>query len=257
MWSVWSKTVDLYLSATCSMLRWAHQPVVVVTHPATLPLDRVLSRIKDAAQATAPRSPNVLRGTKLRVMLGGSLCPPVNLLVPTGIKNWQELQMLAQANAAQQLGINAQQTACEWDHRATSINAAMPLAWVQGLQDWAQGERAKVVSMQPIWAVATQSLLVRQGTVRALWLQEQDGVSLLACPASIATPSYGADTMHPTHHGAFLTTPSDAITSDTASHWLAAQRISPAETLRLAFSDAAKPAINGVPSRWREHWGVA
>jgi hypothetical protein len=257
VWSVWSKTVELYLGATYSMLRCAHQPVVVVTHPATLPVDRVLLRIKEAAQAAAsPRSQNLLHGANLRVLVGGSLCPPINLLVPTGIKNWQELQVLAQANVARQLGINAQQTACEWDAHATSINAAVPFAWVQGLQDWAQRERAKVVSIQPLWAVATQSRLARQGTMRALWLQEKDGISLVACPSSVTARAPSAGVHHPTPHSVFLATPTDATTTDTATRWLAEQGIAPPETLKMTFDDVARTAINGTPNLWREHWGV-
>jgi hypothetical protein len=256
VWSVWSKTVDIYLCATGCMFRCGQQPAVVLAHPASLPLDRVLGRLSDAAQANASGGKSQLRGAKLRILLGGSLCPPVPFTPPAGIKNWQELRLLAQSNAAQPLGTPAAQTLCEWDDRQLGLHAALPLAWMQGLQAWATREKAQITAINPVWAIATQSKLAQASRVRALYLQEKDGITLLANPYSHQALADATTASHPALLGVFLTNTAEPTTLDAAQQWLSHYGIAAPEVLKLSFGALAQPALQGAPSAWNNYWGT-
>jgi hypothetical protein len=205
VWSVWSKPVALYISATCSMVKAAGQPALVVPHPATLPLDRVLSRITEAVSDSGYAG--VLKRASLQVTLGGSVCPPLTCPIPAGINSWQELKLIANASAAQQLGIAATDLVCEWSPNAPGLISAIPLWWMQSLQEWAGKQHAKVVSAQPLWAVATACKLARQRSIQGLCVVEDDGAVSLTSPhiasddTSILKMKFGPSVQPPLHHG--------------------------------------------------------
>jgi hypothetical protein len=257
VWSVWFNTVDLFIGATYSMLKVAQKPAILVPHPASLPLDRVLGRMREAAQASAPKHhQNKLNGARLRVMLGSSICPPINFTPPKGIKNWQELQLAAHANAVQSLGRSLQPLQCEYDANVPGVTTSMPLPWIQNLHSWAKTEHAKIVSIKPIWAVATQSKLVRAKAVRALWLQEPEGITLVSCQQPSSTQAQG-QLAQQQDQCIFLSNSVSAENTDAALLWVAKNAVSQQSTLKLAFSDAAKPLITGAPPLWRDHWSRA
>jgi hypothetical protein len=258
VWSVWSKTVDIYLSATGCMFQCGQLPAVVLAHPASLPLDRVLNRLSEAAQANAASGgKSMLHRTKLRIVLGGSLCPPIPFTPPAGIKNWQELSLLARSNAAQPLGIPAAQTLCEWDDRQAGLHAALPLAWMQGLRAWVTREKAQITAINPVWAIATQSKLAQASTVRALYLQEKEGITLLANPYSHQALADAATASHPALLGVFLTNTAESTTLDAAQQWLSHYGIAAPEVLKLSFGALAQPALTDAPSAWNNYWGHA
>ncbi len=192
MWSVWSKTIQLYISATGSMVKAPHQAALVVPHPATLPLDRVLLRITQAMNDNAVNSSitndsvsnssaanstaALLKKSRLQVTLGASICPPIPWQVPSGINNWKELTLLAHSTAAQQLALPAADLMCTWSPATPSVLCAMPHWWMQSLQDWARAQQAKVTSIQPLWALASDCKLARNPAVQGLCVYEDDGV---------------------------------------------------------------------------------
>jgi hypothetical protein len=183
VWSVWSKTLELYISATGSMLKAPGQPALLVPHPATLPLDRVLLLITEAINANLTNNKSVwLKNSKLRVTLGGSICPPLACQVPAGINNAREFALIANNTAAQKLGIPAADLACEWDSATPNVLSAMPRWWIESLQEWAGRQHANVVSIQPLWAVATACKLARHKAIHGLCLYEDDGVISLTNP---------------------------------------------------------------------------
>jgi hypothetical protein len=258
VWSVWSKTVDIYLCATGCVFKCGEQAAVVLAHPASLPLDRVLNRLSDAAQANAASGgKSLLHRAKLRIVLGGGLCPPIPFTPPAGVKNWQELSLLALSNAAQPLGTPAAQTVCEWDDRQLGLHAALPLAWMQGLQAWAAREKAQIAAINPMWAIATQCKLAQQPTVRALYLQEKHGVSLLAYPTPLARPGNAATAPHPALHGVFLANAVDSGTEKAAQEWLGNYGIAAPDVLKLSFGALAQPPLPGAPSAWNNYWARA
>jgi hypothetical protein len=218
VWSVWSKPVALYISATCSMLKASGQPALVVPHPATLPLDRVLSRIAEAVNDSTSGYSGALKSARLQVTLGGSICPPLACPMPAGIKNWQELQLIANASAAQQLGIAATDLVCEWSPNTPSVLGAMPLWSMQSLQEWASKQQAKVVSVQPLWAAATACKLARQRSVQGLCVYEDDGA------VSSTNPHMPSDD---------------------------------AAILKIKFSSAVQPLLKHGPKVWATHWQLA
>jgi hypothetical protein len=218
VWSVWSKPVALYISATCSMLKAPKQPALVVPHPATLPLDRVLSRITEAASDSSSGYVGVLKKAKLQVTLGGSVCPPLICPVPAGVNSWQELKLIADASAAQQLGIAAADLVCEWSPNAPGLLSAMPLWWMQSLQEWAGKQQAKVASIQPLWAVATACKLARQRSIQGLCIVEGDGA------VSLTSPHIASDDV--------------AI-------------------LKMKFSPSVQPLLQHGPKAWATHWQLA
>jgi hypothetical protein len=237
------------------MLQCDQQPAVVLAHPASLPLDRVLSRLSEATQSSAASGgKSQLYRAKLRITLGGGLCPPIAFKPPEGIKNWRELHLLNQSNAAQQIGTQATQTLCEWDDRQASLQAALPLAWMQGLQAWAKQEQAHIAAVNPVWAIATQSKLAKAATVRALYLQENDGITLLATPAPTPRPKRTPDGSHHTLQGVFLPKAPDTNADDAARHWLSDYGIAAPETLKLSFGELAQPTLQNAPRIWNNHW---
>jgi hypothetical protein len=197
VWSVWSKTIQLYISATGSMVKAPHRPVLVVPHPATLPLDRVLLRITEALNknvasnsvtndtvakdsssnsSAANSTATLLKKAKLQITLGGSICPPIPWQVPSGINNWKELTLLAHNTAAQQLALPATDLVCTWSPATPSVLCAMPQWWMQSLQSWAHQQQAQVASIGPLWALASDCTLARNPAVQGLCVYEDDGV---------------------------------------------------------------------------------
>jgi hypothetical protein len=223
-----------------------------------LPLDRVLTRISEAAQAhAASGSHSWLHRAKLRITLGGSLCPPIPFSKPEGIKNWQELQLLAQTHAAQQLGIQVPQTECEWDDQQMGLLAALPLPWMQALQSWAVREKAHIATISPLWSIATQSVLAQASTVRALHLHEKEGVTLLAMQSPLREVSQKSKVSHPPHQGVFITNAGGSSMDDTARQWFNSVGIANPEILKLSFGDSTKPTLKDSPYTWNSYWSQA
>lgn len=175
------------------MVKLPGKAVLVVSHPATLPLDRVLLRMTDAVNnsvgnssignsSTASKNKPPLKNAKLRVTLGGSICPPLPWQVPAGVNNYKELVLLAHSTAAQQLALPATDLACEWSPSTPSVLGAMPLWWIQSLQAWASHHRAKVTSLQPLWAIASHCKLACNPAVQGLCIYEEDGAVSLTSP---------------------------------------------------------------------------
>lgn len=206
MWSVWSKTTQLYLSASCSMVKAAGQPVLVVPHPVTLPLDRVLLRITEAINDSATNGTRApFKKARLQVTLGGSICSPLPWQVPTGVNNWKELALLAHSTAAQQLGLPVANVVCEWSPAMPGVLAAMPQWWLQSLQDWASAQHAQVASIQPLWAIASNCQLARNPAVQGLCIYEDDGAITQTSPhiplddVAVLKMKFSLASQHPQH----------------------------------------------------------
>ncbi len=180
MWSVWSKQSEVFIGATSSMLQIANAPVLVLEYPATLPLHRVLDLIGEAIK----ESKHGIFSLQLNVRLASHICPPIAFSVPQGIKNWSETQLLANAIASQSLNIESQNLKCEWSTSSPSAIAAVPVWWINTLMQWAGNHNIKVVSVKPLWSMASVSLSERDSEIKQLWLKKNQEQMLLGEPTT-------------------------------------------------------------------------
>jgi hypothetical protein len=187
VWSVWSKKITLQLGAGRSTLQGAGFAALEITHPASLPLDRVLQRITDAVHADKPNVPPPLRGAKLHILVDDSICPPIRFEIPVGVQNWHELSTLAHAWVAQQWGSPVQDVQCQWDASQPNIQAALPKLWLNTLQTWANHQHLKITAITPLWAgPANQHInFVPQTYWRAPWLMAALVVLAMAATSAI------------------------------------------------------------------------
>jgi hypothetical protein len=245
VWSVWSNTAALFIGSTYSMLKVGKLPALTVQHPATLPFERVLASIHEAAKQDAVKGPaNVLQGSRLHITLSASVCPPLACPMPSSVKRWEEQQLLARSSAAKQMGITSEDVVCEWDPRISHCVAAMPRWWIASLHTWAQQTRTKVASIQPIWAVATQCALARQSHIKAICVQEIEGVTTLASLQQLE------NTSHCLYTQSLNPSAPDHLSDDRVEQF----GLTSAEVLNLRFVPTAGSALTQGPSMWAQHW---
>jgi hypothetical protein len=241
VWSVWSNSVDIYVSSTCSLLQVGEHPAIGLSYPATLPLDKVLALIGETLQAQKMR----FRRTKFKVIIGSQICPPISFLAPSGLKNREELQLLARAVASQSLGVEAQALQCEWGASSPSMIAALPLWWIQSLNSWARAENADIVSMKPIWSWATQCVAAQIERVDCLWLSEEDGVSVLFSSKGHAKSS-PTTTMECMRFDAMVE----------ALAWTSTRGCRVEDTIKMRFAPTASNNTAGMPRVFKSHWSL-
>jgi hypothetical protein len=222
VWSVWSKRTQLYISATFSMVKAPGQALLRVTYPSTLTLDRLLLRITEAINDNAATGISTsLKRARLVVTLGGSICPPLEWQVPSGINNWKELALLAHHSAAQQLTLSASDLVCTWSPATPSVLCALPRWSVQSMHEWAGHNHATVTSIRPLWAVASNCGLARTTAIKGLCVYEDNGV------VSLTNPHIPVDD---------------------------------ASILKMRFNQEPLPkpiVFKRGPSDWRQHWQAA
>jgi hypothetical protein len=242
VWSVLSKPIDIYLHSKGAMVRASDHTTMVNSHPITLPFDRVLDRLVDDFRVHAKFPEHVLpfKSSKLRITLGGSLCQALVVVPPAGLQTGQELEQLIQAQAAQHLGMPAQGIVCSYSTSALSVTASvLPTAWLDSLRAWALRNAASLSSVQPLWALATHSALARAPTVRALYVQEADCITMLST----------------TNSQRYLHAANNMPTESTAQ-WIASQGLSNTDILRYTFGRQSNMPIKNTPAIWREYWSI-
>lgn len=244
MWSVWSEPVELYLGQNLAMLKVAHQEAVVLQHPATLPLERVLARLAEAMPPVPKRRWPQQR--RLRVTLSAALCPAISYQAPPEVQRWQELQQIAHASATAALGIPLEQVLCEADTARRGIAAALATPLMADLQRWAQQQQARIASVRPLWAVATQSAAARAPAVQGVVLQEPDAMTLVVNDGKgqCQGATFVGDTT-PTAQQASL------------RRCLVGWGLTEEQLLKLHFQAAPATVTPQGPQVWAEHWSTA
>ena len=240
MWSVWSETVDVYLGQGVAMLKAGAQETIVWRGPATLPLERVLARLADSAAASQVI---LKKGSRLRISLSGAWCPATAVTIPESVTRWEEVRQIARASAAKDMGSDPEQVACEMDAMAWGVSAAVSLAMLHELECWATQMRCKLVSVSPLWAIATQSSLSRRRSTKSLLVKEPDAATLVSCNGK----------------GGFraVTWPGDMDGSALQAHsrqWLLGQGQDGSGLLSLGFGVDVHPRMAAGPVRWSGHW---
>ena len=255
MWSVWSETTEVYLGHGIAMLKTGRKPSIAIHHPVTLPWERVLAKLSN--EAGQP----VAKGSRLKVSLSGLGCPAFGVAIPEGVTRWHEQQQIALASAAQGMGAQPDQIACATDVGLPSVAAALPLPILDELKHWALQIGCKLVSVGPLWALATQCQLSRQSTTQCLLVQEPGCVTLLA---DTGKSGFKATTLPGDIHSA---------TVQTAMHqWLLNHQLNNTQLVSISFdshsraaaapqTSEASPSTNksapGLPNRWEGHWYTA
>lgn len=237
MWSVWSETVDVHLGQGFCLLKVGRSATQLMRYPATLALDHVLDRLTQALKQISRRK------HKLRITLSSALCPAFTFHTPPGINRYSELHQIAQASAAELLGVAADSLHCEIDISHTGIAAAVPQTLITTIKDWTGAQRNYISSIRPLWSVATQCPRVRAPSCSGLWLQEPDALTVLSPTASSQTASC-----------TWAFTDDSLIASMAARRYLIGVGSSEDALVKLSFSTQAHKVLAQGPSLWTAYW---
>lgn len=243
MWSVWSEPVTLYLGQSLALLKLAHQAPVVLQHPATLPLERVLAQLAEAMPPVPKRRWPPRR--RLRITLSAALCPAISYQAPAEVRRWQELQQIAHASAAAALGVAPEQLLCEADATRRGLAAALPVPLMENLQRWAGQQQTRITSVRPLWAAATQCAAARAPAVRGVVLHEPDAVTLLADGGQ-----------GPFHTSTLLGDTTPEAQQATLRRCLVSWGLTEEQMLKLHFNAQPGTAIPHGPHVWATHWST-
>ena len=230
MWSVWPETVDVHLGQRLAIVRKGAE-TQVLAHPATMPLALVLERVAKSAFSGSARR-------RLRVSLSCAWAPPVVYSVPREVTKWAEKLAIAQSAGATALSTTPDLVAVRIDSRASGIGAAMTTSMLQQLHAWAGAHRSRVVSLRPLWSMATDCKLAKG--VAGMELREPDG--------TVVVVQRGGQDLSPLARvevGVPVTPDHPAIGPDP---------LSDAQMLRIGFSPAHQIHLPGAPKRWAMHW---
>lgn len=198
MWSGWPERVDVYLGAGIVLVKRRARPLVSLRPPVTLPLGDVLAQVDVACERAKGRP------WSLYVVLGAALCPPVAFTLPQGVKRWREATVLAQAAAAQAWGLPADQAdalVCALDTGRNGLAAALIKRTHDGLVEWAGRQRGHLVSLTPLWAVATQANGCRAAQLQQLTVHEPGAIAVVPpapapdAPAQTLEVRFSADVL--------------------------------------------------------------
>ena len=251
MWSVWPEPVDLYLGRTVAMFggEGRGSKAVVLRHPATMPHADLLANLSESLAEQEPRQTTSRRS--LRISLSGALCPAIAFQAPQGIRQWSELQEVANAAAAASMGMEARMLRCETDSVRSGLLAAIPEVLHQQLAQWAGQQGWRIVSIQPLWAMATQCKAASAHEVQCVLLHEVDGLTLIA-PAASSSQGKPSKT-----EAAALCMAGEHDAADppaAARRWLIGHGLAQDKLLSLAFGPRARTAMTKGPQCWPMHW---
>ncbi|MGE0097855.1 MAG: hypothetical protein AB7S86_05850 [Hydrogenophaga sp.] len=174
MWSGWPERVDVYLGAGTVLVKRRARALVSLRPPATLPLGDVLAQVDEACERSQDKP------WRLHVALGAAMCPPVTFTLSQGVKRWSETVALAQAAAAQAWGLPADQAdalVCALDAGRKGLAAALMRGAHDLIGQWAGSHRGRLVSLAPVWALATQAPACRAMPVRQLTVHEPGAIA--------------------------------------------------------------------------------
>jgi len=241
VWSVWSEDIHLYLGQGMALLQIGHGPVQVLGHARTLPLGRVLAQVAQAIPEDGARKR--LRRSALSVTLSGALCPAMGFQAPAEVTRWHELRQVACASAASTMDVGPDQILCEISGGQPGLCATVAGGLMMELMDWAEERRFRLASVQPLWALASQCPMARQGGVHGLLVREPDACTLLAQSGS---GQLAATTLTGAYDGASV--------QAHARRWLLSQGLSEVALLHLNFGEELHSVMPQGPKAWAAHW---
>lgn len=244
MWSVWSERVDLYLGQGLAMLKMKRHGERVVRLAPTLPMDRVLSQLAQELAQIRPTNRYACRN--LHITLSAALCPTSGFTVPQTVLRWDERQSIACASAAATVGTQVGNIICEADRDHAGVAASIGSPLFDDLTRWAAENHCRLVSVQPLWAAASQCQLVLSAAIKGILLQEPDAVTVVAVGQD-GRPLASTLTGHSGQPGSAMQ----------VRRWLVGSGLSQSDVLRLDFAADLLPPLNQGPGTWLGHWALA
>lgn len=252
MWLDWCKSlaapsVHLHWGPGVLLLQWGQRTVQVLPCQPTWAREQVLAEAAKALQAqrtvrTARTRPPQIR---LHITLGASLCPLSCQALPQGLQNWDEVQAFAQAHLAHQWPGQALCCAVDPAHPQLAVGVAQEL--VDALQHWAQSQEAVVVSIRPLWSVATACRRARHPRIQALVVQERDALTLV----------YQAGNQIEVGLQPLPTTAQDGdAVRATLRRWRIAHGVEESAMLHLTFGNQRQQPVPDGPACWSGYWSL-
>ena len=223
----------MYLSRQLALVDFSPGAVAEVDLVEGRSLQEVLRQVEQALPAKS----------SLEVHLSAAFCPAIEITYPTGIRRLAEKEIFARSTCATQMGVSVDELMVELDPFRSTVAAPLLRTDWTALNEWCQDKSLRLASVQPLWALASQSPAAR-GT-DAIALQEPDSMTLLGS-ANKERPARA------------LTLPLDS--SDQAGALL--HRMHQALALPIAsipglrFGKRGQPAVAGPPRCWVGHWGL-
>lgn len=247
MWSVWSDMfparVCIHVGSGYVMLRIGDQTSEVFEFPQDLPLDRVLSRLDEKLRPIAKKYWQ--RKPALHVTLGATRCRALSFSAPAALRSWQELQTVATAQAAQALGRRADQIECTLSPNCNGIAGVMDSDVLPQLRNWAKQHQLNLVSVAPLWSVASACKLVQRDKGYALAIHEPDAITLLV------------NTQDAPQQAATIPMLGDKNSAEIVMRrHMVSMNVPENEVLRLNFATQVQTRSVTLPGMWSGHWSA-
>lgn len=222
------------------MLRIGHAPLIVHRYSSGTPLQTALVELNELAGTT-------LGGRRVRVSLSALLAPPIAYSVPSEVKRWDERLAVARAASTDVLGVEADQLACQLSITHPGIATTVQTALIETLREWAKSNRGHVVSLRPLWSIATESRVALKRDVQGIILQEPDATTIVVPAQRKIGPT---DVVR-----VFAGTPTASIHA-AIDLLFKSLGISEPKIARLGFSEKVAASSKFVSKRWPSYWEV-
>lgn len=252
----------LHIGQGFALVQCPRSPVQTLQFASTLPLASILALVEQALP-----QPNA-KGALLHVTLSAALCPASTVAMPAALTQWSDVQQIALAHTAANLGLASEHTAVAIDTDCLTVTAGLPMAWLEQLRQWVQSHGFRLRSVQPLWALATQCAAVRASAAQGLIVQEPDATTVLQIPATgpaqanslvrdsteteaaMVEIEIGATLIHGKVQG------QDTLHALALRRCLVGMGVQTNQLLELQFHAKAATVDRRAPRRWASHWSI-
>lgn len=236
MWSVWPKTVQLYLSRSLNLFQPARGNVRVLSTASTLP------------QLLKETEADIGKGGQMRVHFSAGYCPVLAIRYPKGMVSFSDRMTFAHSVGASHLGLASEDVLCEIDALQPALAAFLPLALWTSLQQWAKERRITLSSVRPLWSIATQCYPSRDQGKIGLILQEPDSLSVFRIEEASGT--FQALTRS-------LEEDEPANMESQRQEMLDSLQLLPEQVVQLRFGIASKATLPEGLRAWPSYWQLS
>jgi hypothetical protein len=137
-----------------------------------MPLAEVLERVASMAFIK-------VRRRRICLTLSAAMAPPFVYRVPPEVTRWTEAREIARAGAAHLLAVKPELVECRQDARHPGLAAAVSRSLLLQVRGWAESHGARIASIKPLWAVATQCRASSKSSIDGIAMLEPDGACLI------------------------------------------------------------------------------
>lgn len=232
----WPEMVNIYLSQRLALVQSGRAAPVAVSYSPTQPLAAALEKVATVALVGKSRR-------RLRLMLSVALAPPISYRLPPEVTRWRERWELARAAAAQSMSMQPDLVECRMDSRCRGIAVALATPALRQLHTWAAQSGGRIVSIQPLWSIATQCRAATSTAIDGLLIQEPDGACLLIDSGrQEGLPFVRVLAGH------------DPVVQPSIAALLRDADVGEDRVLRLGFGAVMKAVAPDLPRHWARHW---